>query len=95
MTKKKKSLGTKLLHAGGWQLVKRGAKMLPFGGTFIVLGLVGHDIKKKGLLKGVLNSSLDAIPLVGLAKNGVEIFTDDFIPDKPDASNDARTNKND
>jgi hypothetical protein len=93
MTKKKKSLGTKLLHAGGWQLVKRGAKMLPFGGTFIVLGLVGHDIKKKGLVKGVLNSGLDAIPLVGLAKNGVEIFTGDFIPDKPEAANGARTKK--
>lgn len=94
MTKKKKSLGTKLLHAGGWQIVKRGAKMLPFGGTFIVLGLVGHDIKKKGLVKGVLNSSMDAIPFVGLAKNGVEIFTGDFIPDKPEAANGARTIKN-
>ncbi len=93
MTKKKKTLGTKLLHAGGWQLVKRGAKMLPFGGTFIVLGLVGHDIKKKGLVKGVLNSGLDAIPLVGLAKNGVELFTGDFIADKPESANGARTNK--
>jgi hypothetical protein len=91
MTKKKKSLRTKLLHAGGWQLVKRGAKMLPFGGTFIAIGLVGHDIKKKGLLKGVLNSGLDAIPLVGLAKNGVEIFVGDFIPDKPETENAART----
>jgi hypothetical protein len=94
MTKKKKSLGTKLVHAGGWQLVKRGAKMLPFGGTFIAIGLVGHDIKKKGLVKGVLNSGLDAIPLIGLAKNGVEIFTGDFIPDKPEAANGPRTIKN-
>lgn len=94
MTKNKKSLRTKLLHAGGWQLVKRGAKMLPFGGTVIAIGLVGHDIKKKGLLKGVLNSGLDAIPLVGLAKNGIEIFTGDFIPDKPETANGARTIKN-
>ena len=82
MAKKKHSISRKIVHAGGWALVKRGAKMLPFGGTVVAVGLVGHDIKKKGLVKGVVNSSIDAIPLVGLAKNAVEIFTGDFIPDK-------------
>lgn len=82
MAKKKHSIGRKIVHAGGWALVKRGAKMLPFGGTAVAIGLVGHDIKKKGLVKGVVNSSIDAIPIVGLAKNAVEIFTGDFIPDK-------------
>ena len=81
MAEKKHSIGRKIAHAGGWALVKRGAKMLPFGGTLVVVGLVGHDIKKKGLVKGVVNSGLDAIPLFGLAKNAVEIFTGDFIPD--------------
>lgn len=79
---KKHSIKRKLLHAGGWQVVKRGAKMLPFGGTFLAIGLVGHDIKKKGVVKGVINSGIDAIPVVGLAKNAVELFTGDFIPDK-------------
>ena len=82
MAKKKHGLGRKILHAGGWQLVKRGAKMLPFGGTVIAVSLVGHDIKKKGFVKGVVNSGIDAIPFVGLAKNAVELFTGDFIPDK-------------
>jgi hypothetical protein len=85
MAKKKHTIGRKLVHAGGWQLVKRGAKMVPFGGTVIAVGLVGHDIKKKGLVKGVVNSSIDAIPFVGLAKNAVEIFTGDFIPDKDES----------
>ncbi|MGQ0542489.1 MAG: hypothetical protein ACT4O9_11670 [Blastocatellia bacterium] len=90
MTKKKSSIGRKLVHAGGWQVLKRAAKMLPFGGTLIVVGLVGHDIKKKGVVKGVLNSGLDAIPFVGLAKNGIELFTGDFIPDKPEAETEKR-----
>ena len=85
MADKKNSLGRKLAHAGGWALVKRGAKMLPFGGTIVVVGLVGHDIKRKGLVKGVVNSGLDAIPILGLAKNAVEIFTGDFISDKDPA----------
>jgi hypothetical protein len=82
MAEKKKGIGRKIVHAGGWQVAKRAAKMVPFGGTVIAVGLVGHDIKRKGLVKGVLNSGIDAIPIVGFAKNAVELFTGDFIPDK-------------
>jgi len=84
MAQKKKGIGRKIVHAGGWQVAKRVAKMVPFGGTVIVVGLVGHDIKKKGFAKGVLNSGIDAIPFVGFTKNAVELFTGDFIPDKDD-----------
>lgn len=72
----------KLLHAGGWQVAKRAARAVPFGGTAVVIFLVGSDIKKKGVIKGLANSGLDAIPFVGLAKNAVELFRGDFIPDK-------------
>jgi hypothetical protein len=82
MTVQKSDIKRKLLHAGGWQVAKRLAKMLPFGGTAVAIALVGTDIRRKGLLKGVINSGIDAIPFVGLAKNGVELFTGDFLPDK-------------
>ena len=82
MAENKKTVGRKLVHAGGWQVAKRAAKMVPFGGTAIAVALVGHDIRRKGLLGGVVNSGVDAIPFVGLAKNAVELFTGDFIPDK-------------
>jgi len=82
MANKKHGLGRKVVHAGGWQVAKRVAKMVPFGGTVIAVGLVGHDIKKKGFVRGVVNSSIDAIPFVGFTKNAVELFTGDFIPDK-------------
>jgi hypothetical protein len=70
------------LHAGGWIAVKRFAKMLPFGGTFVVGALVFDDVRRKGLLRGVVNSGIDAIPFVGITKNAVEIVLGDFIPDK-------------
>jgi len=85
MAEKKKGIGRKIVHAGGWQVAKRVAKMVPFGGTVIAVGLVGHDIKKKGFAKGVLNSGIDAIPFVGFTKNAVELFTGDFFPDKNDS----------
>jgi hypothetical protein len=75
-------LKRKLLHAGGWQVAKRAAKMVPLGGTAVAVVLVGSDIRNKGLVRGLVNSGLDAIPGVGLAKNAVELFRGDFIPDK-------------
>ena len=82
MAERKRSVTRKLVHAGGWQVAKRVAKMVPFGGTLVAVGLVGHDIKKKGVVRGVINSGLDAIPVLGFAKNAVELVTGNFISDK-------------
>jgi hypothetical protein len=73
----------KLLHAGGWQAAKRVAKTIPFGGTAVAIVLVGSDIRNKGVVRGLVNSGIDAIPFVGLAKNAVELVRGDFIADKP------------
>ena len=82
MTKEDPTLKRKLIHAGGWQVAKRVAKTIPFGGAVVIVVLVGGDIKRKGLFRGLVNSGIDAIPFVGLAKNAVELFRGDFIPDK-------------
>ena len=91
MAIEKREVVKKAARVAGWQVVKRGAKMLPFGGTLVVLALVGSDIRRKGVIKGVVNSGIDAIPIVGLVKNGVELFTGDFIADKPSNGNKARS----
>jgi len=89
--KEKRSLKRTLAHAAGWQVVKRAAKMVPLGGTAVAIVLVGSDIKNKGLFKGVVNSGLDAIPILGLVKNGVEIVRGkDFIPDKVERNNGSK-----
>lgn len=90
MKDESKRVTRKLVHAGGWQVVKRTAKMLPLGGTVIAVGLIGQDIRRKGLIKGVINSGLDAIPGIGLAKNGIELFTGDFISDKKPERNSGK-----
>jgi len=82
MTEKKPSLKRKVVHAGGWTVAKRVAKSVPYLGTVMAIGLVGYDIKHKGVVNGVLNAGIDAIPFVGLAKNAVELFTGDLLPDK-------------
>lgn len=85
MTEKKTTLARKAVHAGGWTVAKRVAKSIPYVGTAMAIGLVGYDIKRKGVVNGVLNAGIDAIPFVGTAKNVVEFFTGDFLPDKPDS----------
>jgi len=82
MASGKKSLKRRILHAGGWQVAKRLAKMVPLGGTVVAVALVGDDIRRKGVFRGSINSGLDAIPIFGLAKNAVEFVTGDLIPDK-------------
>jgi hypothetical protein len=51
------------------------------------VGFAGHDIKKKGLVPGAVHVGLDVTPVVGTAKNIVEIFTGDLIPDKKPTDN--------
>jgi len=82
MADRKAEIKRKIVHAGGWQVAKRVAKTIPFGGTVVVIVLIGSDIKNKGVVKGLVNSGIDAIPFVGLAKNAVELIRGDFIPDK-------------
>jgi hypothetical protein len=78
----------RVLRAGGWGVAKRLIKPVPIIGSLFALGLAAFEIRKKGLLPGVIHVGLDVTPVVGTAKNVVEIFTGDLIPDKP--SNNSR-----
>ena len=66
----------------GWAVVKKLLKAIPIIGPVFTVGFAGHDIKKKGLVPGAVHVGLDVTPVVGTAKNVVEIFTGDWIPDK-------------
>ena len=73
----------RVIQAGGARLAVKAAKAIPLVGTAVAVGLVGYEVKKKGLLKGLLNTGLDATPVVGVTKNAIEIFTGDWLADKP------------
>lgn len=66
----------------GWAVVKKLLKAIPFIGPVFSVGFAGHEIKKKGLAPGAVHVGLDVIPVVGTAKNMIEIVTGDWIPDK-------------
>lgn len=66
----------------GWAVVKKLLKAIPIIGPVFTVGFAGHDIKKKGIVPGALHLGLDVTPVVGTAKNVIEIVTGDWIPDK-------------
>ncbi|MDQ1525382.1 MAG: hypothetical protein QOG00_3631 [Pyrinomonadaceae bacterium] len=72
----------RVARAGGWKLARRLIKPIPVVGTAVALGFAGYEIKKKGWRNGLLHVGLDIIPVVGTAKDVLEIFTGDLIPDK-------------
>ncbi len=78
----RKGILKRTLRAGSWIGLRRFGRMLPFGGTFVVVVLVVDDVRRKGLVGGVVNSAIDAVPFVGIIKNGTEIVFGDLIPDK-------------
>ena len=73
----------RIAKKGGLEVVKKLLKMIPIIGPVFSVGFAGHDIKKKGLVPGAFHVGLDVTPVVGTAKNILEIFTGDIIPDKP------------
>jgi len=76
------TLKRRMIRAGGWSVAKRLIKPIPIVGTVFAVGLAGYEIKRKGLLPGVVHVGLDVTPVVGTAKGVLELFTGDLIPDK-------------
>jgi len=74
----------RIIRAGGWGVAKRLIKPIPIVGSVFAVGLAGYEIKRKGLIPGVVHVGLDVTPVVGTAKGVLELFTGDLIPDKAD-----------
>jgi hypothetical protein len=84
----------RIIRAGGWGIAKRLIKPIPIVGSIFALSLAGYEIKKKGLIPGAVHVGLDVTPVVGTAKNVLEIFTGDLIPDKSERSRRRLTRMN-
>jgi len=68
---------------GGARLSRRLSRSLPWVGALIAVATVASTIRRKGVISGTLDTGLNAIPLVGAAKNIVEMARGrDFFPDR-------------
>jgi hypothetical protein len=78
----RREVAERAARAGGWKLAQRLLRPIPFVGTAVVLGTVGHALRRKGAVRGAAHAGLDIIPVIGTAKAVVELFMGDLIPDK-------------
>ena len=73
----------RLVRWGGARLSRRMSRSLPLIGTAIAVATVAATMKRKGFFRGIMDTGLNAIPLVGAAKNTVELVRGrDFFPDR-------------
>jgi hypothetical protein len=67
----------------GRKLARRLGKSVPILGAAVAAAYLAHSVRRKGLFGGIAHTALDALPIVGAVKNGIELFTDDWFPDRP------------
>ena len=71
------------LKYGQRRLLKRASRSIPWIGTAIALLTIGSAIRRKGFLRGSLDSAINAVPFIGGVKNAAEIARGrDFLRDK-------------
>jgi hypothetical protein len=73
----------RITRYAGRRVASRLGRSLPWIGAAIAIVTLGSAIRRKGFVRGVLHSALDAIPYVGGAKNVAEMARGrDFFPDR-------------
>jgi hypothetical protein len=66
---------------------KRLSRSMPWIGAAIALATVAGTMKRKGVLRGGVDTALNAMPFLGAMKNVAEVVRGrDFIPDRPVSS---------
>jgi hypothetical protein len=77
------TLTHRMARWGGARLSRRLSRSLPWVGGLIAVATVASTMRRKGVISGVLDTGLNAVPLVGAAKNVLEVARGrDFFPDR-------------
>ena len=72
------------LKYGQRRLLRRASRSIPWIGTAIALLTIGSAIRRKGFVRGGIDSALNALPFVGGLKNAAEVARGrDFLRDRP------------
>jgi len=77
---------TRTRKVGRWagrKLVRRIGKSVPFVGGIVTAAFLYETMKRKGTVPGLADAVLNSIPFFGALKNGMELLTDDWFPDRP------------
>lgn len=77
------SMVQKVARWGGMRAARRMSRTVPLVGTLIAFGALASTIRRKGMVRGTLDTALTATPFVGGAKTMWEVVRGkDLIPDR-------------
>jgi hypothetical protein len=68
------SMTNRLARWGGMRASRRLSRAIPLIGTAVALVTVAATIRRKGVVRGSLDSGLNALPFVGALKAGIEVI---------------------
>jgi hypothetical protein len=72
---------------GQRRMTKKLMRAVPLLGAALAIFTVAAAARRKGMLRGTVDTALDFTPFVGLAKNALEVLRGrDFFPDRPPRS---------
>jgi hypothetical protein len=78
------SMTARLARWGGARLSRRLSRSLPVIGGFIAVATIGAAMRRKGVVRGALDTALNAVPVLGGAKLLVEsVRGRDLIANRP------------
>ena len=71
------------IRYGQRRLTKKLVRAVPWVGGLVAIATIGVAMRRKGMLRGSLDTALDFTPVVGTMKNLAEIVRGrDFFPDR-------------
>jgi hypothetical protein len=77
------ALANRLKRWGSARLARRVSRSVPILGAAIAAAAVVATVRRKGVISGVLDTGLNAMPGIGAAKNAIEFARGrDFFPDR-------------
>jgi hypothetical protein len=76
-----------IVQWGSARLSRKLATAIPWIGAAIALATVAGTMRRKGVMRGGVDTALNATPILGAMKNVVEVVRGrDFIPDRATAT---------
>jgi hypothetical protein len=77
-------IASHLFRWGGAKMSRRLSRSLPWIGAAVALVTIAGTMKRKGVVRGGVDTALNALPFVGAMKNVAEVVRGrDFIADRP------------
>jgi hypothetical protein len=77
-------VGNVISRVGKGELADRAARAIPWIGIAVAIVGVFGAVRRKGLLRGSVDTALNALPIIGTVKNLAEgVRGRDFLADRP------------